>query len=170
MILFGPFILKTASSLDPHSGRIRCHWMVIVVNLAKQTWFFCMMLPVGVVLCMSGQYWVFSPLAGIIAVRCRGMLATRRCRPSTEYSAHFFSRTWRSSPIFRGRLSILVIAWPNSSQICSMGLLSGNLAGCIILETWPCWRKSKIFLGTARCGVIVSVAVVILKMLPSKWH
>ena len=30
--------------------------VVIMVNLVKQTGFFCMMLPVGVVMCMLGQY------------------------------------------------------------------------------------------------------------------
>ena len=30
--------------------------VVIVVNLVKQTWVFFMMLPVGVVVCMLGQY------------------------------------------------------------------------------------------------------------------
>ena len=42
----------------------RCHWMVIVSNKLD----FCMMLPVGVFLCMPGQYRVFPPLAAIIAV------------------------------------------------------------------------------------------------------
>ena len=53
--------------------------MGTVVKLVKQTFDFCMMLPVGVVLCMLGQYGVFPPLDAIIAARCRGMLATRRC-------------------------------------------------------------------------------------------
>ena len=66
----------------------KCHWVVILVNLTKQAWFFCMMLFVGTVLCMPGQYWVFPPLAVIITTRRRGMLATRRCRHSTAISAH----------------------------------------------------------------------------------
>ena len=37
----------------------KCHWMVIVVNLVKKTWF-------GVVLYMLGQYCVFPSLAAII--------------------------------------------------------------------------------------------------------
>ena len=55
---------------------------------------FCMMLPVGVVLCMPGQYRVFLPLAAIIAARRHGMLATRRCGHSTGISAHLYSRAW----------------------------------------------------------------------------
>ena len=95
-----------------------------------QTWFFCMMLPVGVVLCMPGQYRVFPPLAVIIAARRRGMLAIWRCRRSTRISAHLSSRAWGSSPRFWGGFSILVIVRPNSFQICFMGLQSGHLAGC----------------------------------------
>ena len=107
----------------------KCHWVVIVGNLVKQIWFFCMILPVGVALCMPGQYRVLTSLTAIIAARRCGMLATRRCRLSTEVS----SRVWRISPRFWGGLSILVIAQPNSSQVCSMGLQSGDLAGCSIL-------------------------------------
>ena len=63
----------------------KCHWMAIVVYLVKQIWFFlfCIMLPVGVVLCMLGQYRVFPPLATIIIARRHGMIATWRCRHST---------------------------------------------------------------------------------------
>ena len=50
--------------------------MVTVVNLVKQTCFFSMLLPVGVVLCMPGQYRAFQTLAVIIAAGRRGMLAT----------------------------------------------------------------------------------------------
>ena len=99
-----------------------CHWMVIVVNLFKTNLIYCMMLPVGVVLCMPGQYRVFLPLAAIIAAMRHGMLGTRHCRRSTKISAHLFGRAWGISPQFWGRLSILVIARPNSSQICSKGL------------------------------------------------
>ena len=60
-----------------------------------------MMLPVGVVLCMPGQYLDFPPLVAIIAAR-RRMLATRRCRCSTGISAHLSSRPWRRSPWFWG--------------------------------------------------------------------
>ena len=83
---------------------------------------FCTMLPVGVVLCVLGQYREVLSLTAIIAARRRGMLATRRCRQSTGISAHLSSRAWRSSPRFWGGLSILVVAWPDSSHLCSMGL------------------------------------------------
>ena len=121
----------------------KCHWMVIMVNVVKRTWFFCMMLTVCVVLCMPDQYWVFPPLAAIIAARRRGMLDTRRCRRSVGISARLSSRAWQSSPRFLDGLSIPVTARPNSSQIWSMGLQSGDLAGCSILVTLPCWRKSR---------------------------
>ena len=117
--------------------------MVTVVNLVKQTWCFGMMLPVGVVLYMPGQYQVFPYLAAIMAARRRGMLATRRCRCSTWISVHLSCRAWRRSARFWGELSILVIALPNSFQICSMGLQSGDLVGCSILMTLPSWRKSR---------------------------
>ena len=80
------------------------HCFVIVVNLVKQTWFFCMLLLVGVVLCMPGQHRVLPPLAAIIATKRRGMLAARSCRCSTGICAHLSSRAgfpywWLHSPI-----------------------------------------------------------------------
>ena len=99
---------------------------------------FCMMLPVGVILCMRGQYRVFPPLAGIITARRRSMLVTRHCRHSTGISTHLSSRAWRSSPRFWDGLSILVIAWPNSSKICLMVSRSRDLVSCSILVTLPC--------------------------------
>ena len=107
-----------------------------MVNLAKQT--FCMMLLVGVVLCMLGRYRVSPTLAAIITAGHHDMLATRHCRRSTDISAHFSSRACRNSPKFCGGLSILVIAQPNSFQICSGGLQSGDLAGCSILVKLSC--------------------------------
>ena len=120
------------------------------------------MLPVGVVLCMVGQYPVFPHIAAIIDARRRGMLDTRRCRRCTGISAHLSSRAWRSSPRFWVGLSIGVITRPNSSQICSIGLQSVDLVDCFILVTLCCWRKSN--------DVIVLVAVAIPEMLPGKWH
>ena len=86
---------------------------------------------------MPGQYRVLPLLAAIIATRRRGMLATRRCRCSTGIFAHLSSRAWPSSPRFWGGFSILVIAQPNSSQICYLWLQSGDLAGCSILVMLP---------------------------------
>ena len=74
------------------------------------------LLSVGVVLCISGQYVVFPPLAAIISARRRGMLVTRRCRHFTGIFAHSSCRAWQSSPRFSGGLPILMIARPNSSQ------------------------------------------------------
>ena len=99
---------------------------------------FCMMLTVGVNLCMPGQHQVFPPQTAIIPARHRGMLTTRRFRRYTEISAHLSGRAWWSSPRFSGGLSILVIALHNSSQVYSIGFQSGDLAGCSILVTLPC--------------------------------
>ena len=85
----------------------------------------------------ASKYLVFPPLAAKIAARRRGILATRRCRRSTGISAPFSSRAWRSSPRFWGGLSILVHKSPNSSQICYMGLQSGDPADCSILVMLP---------------------------------
>ena len=117
--------------------------MVIGVNLVKQTWFFAWCCHVGVVVRMPSQCWVSPPLAAIIAARRRVMLASRHCRRATGISAHPSSRAWRSSPRFWGGFSILVIARPNSSQICSVELQFGDLASCSILVMLPCWRKSR---------------------------
>ena len=64
------------------------------------------------------------------------------------------SRAWRSSSRFWGRLSIELIARPNSPQRCSMGLQTGDLGGCSIFVTLPCCRKSRTTL--ARWGVALS--------------
>ena len=131
----------------------KCHWKIIVVNLVEQRLFF-VMLPGGLVLCVPGQYWVFPPLAAIIAASRLGILATRRWRRCTGICTHFSSRAWRSSSKFWGRLSIELIARPNSSQRCSMGLQSGDLGGCSLFVTLPCKRKSGTTL--ARWGVVLS--------------
>ena len=124
-----------------------CHWMVTVVNLVKETWCFawcCLACWCGFVHAGSASgIPVSRSLAAIIVTRHRSMLAARRCRCSTGISDHFSLRAWQSSPRFRGGLSLLVIARPNSSQIWSMGLQSGDLAGCSILVMLTCWRKSR---------------------------
>ena len=120
----------------------KCHWKIIVVNLVEQRWFLFVTLPGGPVLCVPGQYRVFPPLAAIIAASRRGILATRRWRRCTGICAHLSSRAWRSSSRFWGGLSIELIARPNSSQRCSMGLQSGDLGGCSIFVTLPYCGKS----------------------------
>ena len=85
-----------------------------------------MILNVGVILGMPVQCQIFPPLAAI--------LTTRHCRRSTAISAHLSSRAWQSSPRFWGGLYILVIAQPNSSQICSMG------CSLVILHAATSWR------------------------------
>ena len=115
---------------------------------------FFVTLPGGLVLCVPGQYRVCPPLAAIIAASRWGILATRRWRRCTGICAHLSSRAWRSSSRFWGGLSIELIARPNSSQRCSMGLQSGDLGGCSIFVTLPCCRKSRTTL--ARWGVALS--------------
>ena len=97
---------------------------------------FFVTLPGGLVLCVPGQYRVFPPLAAIIAASRRGILVTRRWRRCTRICAHLSSRAWRSSSRFWGGLSIELIARPNSSQRCSIGLQSGDLGGCSIFVTF----------------------------------
>ena len=138
-------------------GRIcipKCHWKIIVVNLVEQRWVFFVTLSGGLVLSVPGQYRVFPPLAAIIAAGRRDILATRRWRRCTGICAHLSSRAWRSSSRFWGGLSIELIARPNSSQRCSMGLQSGDLGGCSIFVTLPCCRKLRTTL--ARWGVALS--------------
>ena len=115
---------------------------------------FFVTLPGGLVVCVPGQYRVFPPLAAIIAASRGGILATRRWRRCTGICAHLSSRAWRSSSRFWGGLSIELIARPNSSQRCSMGLQSIDLGGCSIFVTLPCCRKSRTTL--ARWGVALS--------------
>ena len=123
-------------------GIPKCLWMVIVVHLVKQTF-------LHDAACWCGFVYAWSVL-GIPTSSSDNrryascMLATRYWKCSTGISAHLSIRVWQSSPRSWGRLSILVIAWPNSSKICSMVLQSGDLAGCSILVTLPCWRKSRI--------------------------
>ena len=138
--------------------------MVIVVNLVKHIWFvalYCLLMWFCV--CWV-SIWVFPPLSAMIAARRRGMLATRCCGHSTVISVQLSDMAWRSSPRFWGGLSMLVIAWPNSSQICSMELQSGDLGDIGLPEEF------KDNPSTGKCGVIVLVTLVIPKMLSGKWH
>ena len=115
---------------------------------------FFVTLPGGLVLCVPCQYRVFPPLAAIIAASCWGILATRRWRRCTWICPHLSSRAWQSSSRFWGGLCIELIARPNSSQRCSMGLQSGDLGGCSIFVTLPSCRKLRTTL--ARWGVALS--------------
>ena len=124
----------------------KCHWKIIVVNLVEQRWFF-----------RDAACWsrfVCARSISIIAASRRDMLATRRWRRCTGICANFSSRAWRSSSRFWGELSIELIARPNPSQWCSMGLQSGELGVCSIFVTLPCCRKSRTTL--ARWGVALS--------------
>ena len=131
--------------------------------------FFCMMLPVGLVLCMPVEYRAIPPLAAIIATRRRGMLATKRCRHSTRISVHLSSRAWRNSTRFWVGLSILVIARPNSSHMF-YGVAVWQTCRLLHFGDVAPLKGIKDYLSTVRCGVIVLVAVVIPEMLPDKRH
>ena len=123
-------------------------------KFGRTRWFFFVTLPGGSVLCVPCQYRVFPPPAAIIAASRRRIHATRRWRRCTGICAHLSSRAWRSSSRFWGGLSIELIARPNSSQRCFIGLQSGDLGGCSIFVTLPCCRKSRTTL--ARWGVALS--------------
>ena len=69
--------IYNSMSLDGNGGKIGQTNLII--------W---LMLPVGVVMCMPGQYWVPSPLTAIIATRRHGIITTRRWSRSTWISAH----------------------------------------------------------------------------------
>ena len=64
-----------------------------------QTNFFCIMLPVGIFLCMLGQYLVFPPLAAIIAAGCRGMLDPAGLGGAHQNSGVGCSYWWLHGPI-----------------------------------------------------------------------
>ena len=70
--------IYNSMSLDGNGGKIGQTNLII--------W---LMLPVGVVMCMPGQYRVSPPLTAIIATRRHGIITTRRWRHSTGISAHF---------------------------------------------------------------------------------
>ena len=117
-VYFGKFVMKFIDIGEIGCMSIpKCHWMVIMVNLFKQTWFFawCCLL-VWFCVCQV-SIWVFSPLTVIHAARRRSMLDTKCCRRSTWTFAHLSSRAWRSSPRFWGGLSKLVIARPISPNM-----------------------------------------------------
>ena len=120
-------------SLEDNCGKFGRTKMILFVTL-----------PGGLVLCVPGQYRVFPPLAAIIAASRRGILATRRWRRCTGICAHLFSRAWRRSSRFWGGLSIELIARPNSSQRCSMGLQLGDLGdlGRCHLDSGSCPRNN----------------------------
>ena len=118
----------------------------------------CMMLPVGVVLCMPGQYRVFPPLAAIIAARRRDMLATRRCRGSI------------------GFLSIYPAELGGAHQDSGACCHTGDSTAQFILNMFyrrAVWRSCRLlhpgdiallkevkdYPSTARCGVIILLAV-----------
>ena len=126
---------------------------------------FCMMLPVGVILCMPGQYHIFLPLAAIIAAWRHGMLATRRCRCCTGITAHLSSRAWRSSlwswggwlhGPFNPKIFYVVAVW-RSYRLLHLG----DVALLKEINDYP---------STVRFDTIVLVAVVTPEKLPGKWH
>ena len=123
----------------------KCHWMVIVVNLLKQTFL------LDAAWCNDFMYAgsVLAILTSDCDYRC-GMIAIRRCKCSAGISAHLTSRAWWSIPRFWVRLSMLVIAQHNSSKICSMGLHSGDRSGCSIFVILLSWR----YQGQLECGEV----------------
>ena len=107
--------------------------MVIVVNLVKQTWFFCMMLPLCVIVCMLDHYQAFLPLAAIIAARLHCMLVTIRCKHSRGISAHLPSAWLGGAP--QGSWACCPYWWLQSPIHVLWGY---NLA---ILQAAPSWWR-----------------------------
>ena len=147
----------------------KCHWMVIVISLVKKL-DFCIVLPVGVELCMPGQYRIFPPLAVIITARRHGMLAARRCRRSTGIAAKF---------ILQGLAELIKIL----ERVVHTGDCTAKLIPNTFYEfaVWRSWRllhlgdfallkEIKDYPNMVRCGVLLLVAVLFSEMLPGKWH
>ena len=98
-VYFGKFVMTfidigEIDCMSLHKG----NWMVIVVNLVKQTFNFLHDAACWRGFVYAGSYRVFPPLAAITTPKRRGMLATRHCRRSTWISAHSSSRAWRICP------------------------------------------------------------------------
>ena len=110
---------------------------------------------------------VLSPLALIMPASRRGMLATKRCRLSTAILVHWSKRAWRSPWGSCGGWFILLIACPNSSHRCSMGIQSGYCAGRSILVLLL--QIISLYSGTMRHSIVIFVENIISKVLPSKW-
>ena len=100
---------------------------------------FCLMLPVGVVLCMPGQYQVFPALAAIIATRRRGMFATGVLHgflsiyPARLHRAHQDCGAGCPYWWLHGPIHPKYVRWAAVWRSCS----------CSILLLLPCWRKSR---------------------------
>ena len=99
----------------------KCQWMVIVVNLVKQTW------------------------CGFVCARSVSSVPASSCDNRRYASWHAWHKTlqafykdfcpfilqgWAELTKIMCVLSVLLIAQSNSSQVCSMGLQSGDLASC----------------------------------------
>ena len=143
----------------------KCHWMVIVVNLVKQTWLFCMIQPVGVVLCMPGQYRVCPPLAGIIATRRRDYKALRAFyRDFCPFIQHWQAELTK----IRGR----VVHTGDCMAQCIPNMFYGVAVwlSCRLLHLGDVSLLQEIIdcPSTVRCGIIALVAVVIPEMLLGK--
>ena len=130
----------------------------------------CIMLPVGVVLCMPGQYRVFPPLAATIGARCRGNTCYKALQafymdfcPSIQQDLvdptkilGMFVHTGDCMAQFIPNMFYGVVVW-RSFRLLHLG----DVALLKEIKDYP---------TTVRCGVILLVAVAIPEMVPGKWH
>ena len=118
---------------------LKCHWMVIVVNLVKQTW-----------ICNDAASWWGFVYAGSVS----GIPASNgdNCRYASWHASYSALQAFYRAfcPFIQQSLTGLtkilgrvVHTGDCTAQICSMGLQSGDLAGCSILLMLPWWRKSR---------------------------
>ena len=148
----------------------KCHWMVIVVNLIKQTWFLCMVLPVGVALCMLGRYQVFPPQAAITATRRCGMPAIRRCRRSVGFLPIYPTGHGGAQQDYRVDCPCWLLHGPIHPQKMIYGLTVWRSCSLLPLGDVALLKEIKDHLSMVRCGIIILVVVVIPEMLLGKWH
>ena len=128
-----------------------------------------MLLPVGVVVCMPGQYQVFLPLAAIIDAGRRDMLATGQCRHSRDFCPF----TQQAMVNLTKILGWIVHTGDCTAQFIQNMFYGGSVwRSCRLLHLGDValLKKVKDYPSPARCGVIVLIAVIITKMLPGKWQ
>ena len=118
------------------------------------------MLPVGVVLYMSGQYWVVSPLATVFAARHRGMLAQRCCRHSTGISAHLSSRVLVELTKIPGRVVHTGDCIARFIPTMFYELAVWRSCRLLYLGDNAQLKETKDCQSMVRCGVILLVAAV----------
>ena len=114
-----------------------------------------MMLPVGVVSCIPGQYRAFPPLAAIIAAIG---VVTRHRRRSTGISGHLAAG-----------LGTKILGRVIHTADCMAQFIPNMFYGVAVWLSCRLFNEIKDYPSTVMCGVTVLVAVVIHEVLPGKW-